>query len=598
MIGTSKLTNHRARRAGSALPVLLFAGTLGALIFLEMFVTFRGLSSPMGMDQAQLARQLANGQGFHTKVVRPYAWRLFAANRGDSVPPSKQMDIFNPPLQPLVLAPVFKVLGKATAPSDGTERIYLPDRVIACVALLFFLGSITVNFLTVRQLFDIRVAVATTLGLVVCQAMWDVVRSGLPQMQLLFLFSLAMLLMVKGITRSNQKESVTGIAIGIGLLCAAMLMTHWMAIWLVLGLACCAALFLTNGGVSAAAVCGPPLVALALWAARMHSACGDYLGAAKALALSLLRLESTSVVLRDFSAANPPVAMDALTRKVSVNLTAQISDLPTHLGASVAALLFFVSMMHTFRSPTVMKFRWVLFITWLCAAIGMAAVGLPERATDDNAIHIIFIALMSAYGFAFLTVLWGRVMQGRRSWWKEHGHVTLALAISAFPILTVLPSDAMLGLHLKGAFAHWPPYLPDRIAKLNTFTKDEEFLFSDAPWAVAWYADRHCVWLPSDRQEFGDMRARLEAHGNPVAGFLITPLAGRSEFVSGVFSGEYKDWSAQIFRGLVLGFGMDIMPALQQADFPYPQIYPLAGRPVGDRFIAELVFMTDKKRWE
>ena len=596
MSGLSKRTNHQAFTRGSVLPMVLFFGGLAVLTFLELFVTFRGLSSPMGMDQAQIAREMARGNGSHTKIVRPYTWRLYLANPVADTPPSQQADILNPPLQSILMAPVFKLLGSRMDVDSGTSRVYLPDRVVACISFFFFIGALAVSHMTVKKLFDERIAAAMALGMMLCQLLWDVTRSGLPQMLLLFLFALAMHLLCVGLEKASRDENALLPAFGIGLLGAAMVMTHWMAVWLLLGIALVVGLFFTRKGVSATLVCLPPVAALTVWALRTHAVCGDYLGAAKGLTQSLLHPGVPSLLLRDFSAANPSVALESLTRKLVVNLTFQTSDMLVHFGGAIAALLFFVSLIHAFRNQVASHFRWAVLIVWLCAAFGMAAIGLPGGAADDNQIHTLFIPLMSGYGLAFLAVLWGRLAHKRKTWWTEHGYAAVALGLSALPMVSSLPPDVTLGLHLKGEFAHWPPYLPDRIAKLHQITADSEYIFSDAPWAVAWYADRHCVWLPTDKADFSDMRRRLEVFGNPVAGFLMTPLAARGEYLGSVFTGEYKDWAPQIYRGMVMGFGMDILA--QQADFPYLQIYPLAGMPVGDRFIGELLFMSDKKRWD
>ena len=52
---------------------LSFYVLLIVVSLIQVFGIFRGLSSPTGMDQAQIARELARGNGFHTKFIRPYA---------------------------------------------------------------------------------------------------------------------------------------------------------------------------------------------------------------------------------------------------------------------------------------------------------------------------------------------------------------------------------------------------------------------------------------------------------------------------------------------------------------------------------------------
>src|SRR4051812_17522489 len=77
-----------------------------ALALLYLFVQFRGLSSQDGIDQAQVARELAAGHGFSTKNYRPVEIRLFqqrnAATSGAL--PEHLPELYHAPLQPLVNA--------------------------------------------------------------------------------------------------------------------------------------------------------------------------------------------------------------------------------------------------------------------------------------------------------------------------------------------------------------------------------------------------------------------------------------------------------------------------------------------------------------
>ena len=49
----------------------LLAAAVAAVYSLFIFANFRGLSHPKAMDQAQIAREIARGNGFSTKFIRP-----------------------------------------------------------------------------------------------------------------------------------------------------------------------------------------------------------------------------------------------------------------------------------------------------------------------------------------------------------------------------------------------------------------------------------------------------------------------------------------------------------------------------------------------
>ena len=57
--------------AGVIIRRILFFILLIGLSLLYLLVTFRGLDAPKGMDQAQIAREIARGKSFTTKVLRP-----------------------------------------------------------------------------------------------------------------------------------------------------------------------------------------------------------------------------------------------------------------------------------------------------------------------------------------------------------------------------------------------------------------------------------------------------------------------------------------------------------------------------------------------
>ena len=568
-----------------------------ALLFVQLFVTFRGLSSPLGMEQAQVARELARGNGFHTLTVRPYAWRQLL-DHGKEASPLDMRDTFTPPLQALLLAPVFKAF-EPFWEFDTSMNVYFMDRVVSAVGLMFLLGAAGMAWLTARRLFDERIAGWVFVTILACQFLWDVARSGLPQMMMLFFFSIALDQFMRALQGAASGRGTAGHALVMGLMGALVVMSHWMGVWLVLGLACVAAWQLRPRISSALLVLVPALLALAAWGVRNQTLCGDVFGSAKGTLQSALVYASDSWLLRDFSGNSPPAAADFLVRKLMINFTAQVEDFYAHCGALLPAALFFIALFHPFRRAEVRAFGWSLGVIWLFAAAGMSLTGLPLKEKDANQIHSLFIPAMAAFGFAFLAVLWGRlgINHARGGWWSRHGLAAAAFTVSALPMITSLPAELTLGFGNKGGLAHWPPYMPRQIHKVAAFTKPDEIILTDMPWAVAWYADRPAVWLPMERKQFDEMRALAGKQNVAVAGFLMTPESLRADRAAEVFSGEYREWARLAFRGIVAGFGLDTMA---QGDFPYREFIPLAGQPGNEagRFVAEMAFMSDRKRWE
>lgn len=575
-----------------------------ALLFVQLFVTFRGLSSPLGMEQAQVARELARGNGFLTQTVRPFEWRQLL-DHGKAASPLEMRNTHAPPLQIFVLAPVFKAFkpfwsfNESADIVENNKNVYFMDRVVAAVGLFFFIAAAGVAWLTARRLFDVTVAGWMFVTLLASQLLWDVARSGLPQMMVLFFFSIALHQFFLALQRREDGESTAGCALVIGLMGALMVLSHWMGLWLVLGLSCAAAWQLRSRTLSALLVLGPALIALTAWGLRNQMLCGDPFGGVKATLQATLAYASDSRLLRDFSGENPPASAEFVARKVVANFTLQVQDIYKHCGAVLPAALFFIALLHPFRRAEVRSLVRSLAVVWLFAAAGMSLVGLPLKEEDVNQIHTLFVPAMTTFGFAFLAVLWGRlgVSHARSSWWSRHGLAASAFTISALPMISTLPAELTMGLGNKGEFAHWPPYIPKQIHKVAAYADKSEVIFTDVPWAVAWYADRAAVWLPMDRKQFTEMRALTDKQLITIAGFLMTPESLRSDHVADVFKGDYRDWSRLAFRGIGAGFGTDIMA---QSDFPYREFIPLAGQPGNEpgRYVYEMAFMSDRKRWE
>jgi hypothetical protein len=97
----------------------------------------------------------------------------------------------------------------------------------------------------------------------------------------------------------------------------------------------------------------------------------------------------------------------------------------------------------------------------------------------------------------------------------------------------------------------FPPYVPPAMQLIGTWTKPDEIVASDMPWAIAWYSDRKSLWLPSTRNEFYKYHD-FESLGAPIVGLYLTPISRDSKLLSDIVNGEYKDW-ATILLGLPRG---------------------------------------------
>src|SRR5713101_5811332 len=98
----------RGKRVVQWAALVLFALFFGLVWYPA--VQFVGLEKREAMDMAQLARNIARGQGLQTYVVRPLSlWHLKTYATDHQPRLMNHPDLYNPPLYPLVLAGLFQL---------------------------------------------------------------------------------------------------------------------------------------------------------------------------------------------------------------------------------------------------------------------------------------------------------------------------------------------------------------------------------------------------------------------------------------------------------------------------------------------------------
>src|SRR5205807_2018410 len=196
-----------------------------------------------------------------------------------------------------------------------------------------------------------------------------------------------------------------------------------------------------------------------------------------------------------------PVVPGAFRNNITTNLIGQAGHIFEYLGLSIVAVMFFASLLHTFKRREIAILRWMILAMWGGAVVGMTLYGINEElGVAANQLHLLFVPLMTCYGLAYLLVQWNRL--GMDLPFARAGFIALLYFLCALPMILGLPWISSA----KGQ-VRWPPYIPPAISVLNNWMKPDEVTASDMPWAIAWYADRRSLWLPDTPKsfvEFGD----------------------------------------------------------------------------------------------
>ena len=210
---------------------------LAALALAYLFIEFKGLSAADGIDQAQIARELAAGRGFSTKCLRPLAIQQIQSVTG-RIPASNFPETYHAPLNSMIDAVAINIFPKVLqAKINNDSPVFAGDRLIVAVSVVFFLLAVAVTFLIGIMLFDRRVALTACGLVVVADQFWQFALSGLPQMLMLFLFSCTALCLVIAIKAKARRKRPFLIFFPLGICLGLMALTHPATLWLTAGTA-------------------------------------------------------------------------------------------------------------------------------------------------------------------------------------------------------------------------------------------------------------------------------------------------------------------------------------------------------------------------
>jgi hypothetical protein len=512
--------------------VIVVVLTIVAVVWLAM--KFNGFSDPDAMDQAQIGRQIAAGEGYSTLYARPFALHVMLARTGAIRQPLPEVN--QAPLGPAVNATILRATGMNFSLAPGT--FVLPaERAIATGGFVFFLGSLLLLYFLGRRLFDARLALLGTGLIAVMDLFWRFSTSGLPQMAMLFFFSGALLALLAALEAQNAGKFWRAQlwALAAAFLLGLTTLGHGIGLWIFAGFWLFAVMAIRPHWT--VALLSPAVYALPLlpWAWLNWRAVRHPLGLPF---YELYRRHGTDPLawLADFEPLLRFHAGDFLANTAD-NALAQLAGLTNSFGGNFVAAAFFLAIfLHTFRRWEPAQFRWAVLLMWLGAAAGMCVFGTGS-AVSVNQLHVLFVPVMTLYGLVFLLVLWARL------------EINQPLLRAAFLVFLY----AALSVPLVGSLlatpkrVNWPPYLPPLVARFSSWLEPAEAMASDIPWATAWYAGRTSLLLPESIEQF-EVIGSERLLGKPLVGIYLTPFSGDAATYSAIVNGRYREWARFVLR--------------------------------------------------
>jgi uncharacterized membrane protein YecN with MAPEG domain len=608
MSGIQDWIYHWGEGAGSrSLKFLLLLITVVALAAIYDLRAYKCFSNPEAMETAQLARNLAEGKGYTTQVVRPLALHLLqqrakarmadalqnlSTNRQTWTPEQRARieailrpsqlgqplpDILTPPAYPVLLAGFMDLAPfQYELKSDQNFLRYQPEVLIMLLnqALLFLV--VWMVFCLARKLFDGGVAWLTAVVLMAGELFWRISLSGLSTLLLMVLLLALVWCLVwleqgaeefLGLGKMLGLAALAGLFLGLGTLtrysfaCLGVPVVIFMIVFL--------------GGRRVTLALTTLLVAGAVvtpWLWRNYDLSGSLFGAAAYAVYEGTASFPATVLPRSLNPDFTRVDAYDLPAKLVTGLRGMLTDDLPRLGGSWVSAFFLVGLLVPFKSQILSRLRVFLLIGLAIFTGAQALGGTPAqaetRATSSENLLVLFAPLVFMYGVGlFFTVL----DQARASVWEAR-----PMFIGGFIVLIAAPLTATL-LPPRSYPVAYPPYSPPVIQAVSRWMQPEELMMSDIPWAVAWYGNRTCVWLPLNYQE--DYQAINRQR--PVQALYLTPQTMDNRFLSQWVQGENQGWGGFVAQCLL----RKEVPA----GFPLAKAY-------ADLF-PEQLFLTDRERW-
>jgi len=576
---------------------------------------FRNMATQEAMDSAQLARNISQGKGYTTLFIRPFSIYLVkqrnqetqgapAAGKASDLAELRGMhpDLANPPVYPVVLAALMKVLPfnyevdithsfwsePSRLPGKRVFYRYEPDFLIALFNQLLFLAVIVLVFFLARRLFDPGVAWLSAGLLLGTELFWRFSVSGLSTMLLMLIFlGLVWCVVLLEQEARQPKWRPTGILILAGL-AGAMVglgeLTRYAFGWLIIPVLVFLILF---GGqrriVLTLIALAAFVVVLAPWIVRNYSVSGRPFGTATYAVLENTVLYAEYRLERalepDLGHLHPMVFWLKLNSSLRQIVT---SELPK-LGGSWVSAFFLVGLLVGFRNPALTRLRYFLLgcflVLTLTQALGRTQLSEESAEINSENLLVLLVPLVLVYGVSLFYLLLEQMplpsLQLRY------------LVIGIFSLVACLP---MLFVFLppKTYPVAYPPYYPPAVQTVAGWLKENELAMSDVPWAMAWYGQRQCVWLtlncmpdakdPSTHEDF----LAINDYQKPINALYLTPQTMDARFLTqGIGAGE-QSWGSFIVEATVKR--------------KVPDYFPLRQSPTG--WFSDQLVLTDWQRWK
>lgn len=535
----SELLNTKQKK--SALAMRLVAAILLVLMCtFKLFLSYKGLNQPDVMDQAQIARSVANGEGFATKYYRPVELpAMQAINQDQIINFDNHRDVNHAPLNIVSMAVALRLTGhsdfeKSLIPVQGSgnditpaQNVYSADRTISAVSCLYFILALGLAYALIVRLFDDIVACSTICCLAVSELAIDYSISGLPQPLMLCCLLGAMHFLLNALQAQKENDSARAALhlLVSFVLMSLMCLSGWLSVWILIGyLIFCSANFRPYGMYGCIGG-GIFILFSGYFLVQNYLATGSFFGNAFYGIFDCFG-GSSEDALRSVHSSAASLNESMMVLNVLGALFDQVKSLYTNCCAIIVAPFFFVALFYRYKKDAVQKLKWAVLSMWALSCLGMALYGTNVPLSSGQ-LAFLFTPFFVAYGFSILFNFMARLNSSSITFAQLRGlTITGIVLLCAGTQISSFPIELYRGVWLREKNRpHYPPYYPPSLnCLLPGLTNPNDIVMTDQPWAVAWYANRRAVWIPKTVADYKAIRDEyLVGSGVNIQGILMTP---------------------------------------------------------------------------
>lgn len=540
---------------------LLLGVALSLLCFTQLFFTFRGLDKPEAMDQAQIARQIARGEGMTTKNLAPFDVRIRSQESETGLDFNQYQATSYAPLHPMILSAAIKMTGyhhfneKRMVPNQ--EMVYDGDRVIASVSTIFFMLALVLSYILLRKMFDEVLAATVVLLMGFSKLLLNFAISGLAQPMLMCLF-IGVVACIYAAVRAdlyNNNKQVLIYNILAFILTILMCYTCHICAWCMLGLIIFSGLYFRPKGLYAVIGVAMGIILVLIPVTIMLQPGGGLSAAFQQAFYGGFGVGNMERMMRSTDEFGFNVDSTNFFLRLLGATFSQSSTMYEHMGSIIVTPFFLLSLFNRYRNPIVNGIKWLVFSCWLCACAGMALFG-ETSAMGVSQISTLFTPFFTAYGISLVFIFLARLQISENFVTIRGLAIAAIFLISSGVFLFAFPRELQIGVITSArGIPQFPPYYPNKLnGELHDITNPQDIIVTDQPWAVAWYADRKALWLPTRVSSYtDDLEPVFKRAGQQVQGFLITPTSHSMQKggVSGVIS-EAGEFAPLALEGKIL----------------------------------------------